>query len=65
MKTTTQQPSRPFKKENKWFFTYFTLNGPRDYGPYPDEETANNESIKALRLHEANGYTDGDLYVRN
>ena len=63
MKITTPQPSPPFEKENGWFFTYYMLSGPVDYGPYPDEETANCEFIKGLRIHEANGYTDGDIAI--
>lgn len=59
---TTNQPT-PLKREGDWFFTYYMLSGPVDYGPYPDEETAEQGFIKALRIHEANGYTDGDIVV--
>ncbi len=63
MPETTPQPSMPFEEGGEWFFTFYTLKGPRKIGPYPDEQSALNESNKAVRLHAANGYTDGDVWV--
>jgi hypothetical protein len=65
MKQTTPQPSRPFERDSKWYFTYYMVKGPVEYGPYPDEASAEADFVKALRIHEANGYTDGDVSVIN
>jgi hypothetical protein len=63
MKKTTPQPGKPYQDGDDWYFTYHTLNGDKKMGPYKSLELAQNEFVKALRLHEANGYSDGDISV--
>ena len=61
MTTRTQQPSLPYVRDGNWFFTYYKLAGPEEIGPYQDESTAKQAFNAALRVHEANGYTDGPI----
>jgi hypothetical protein len=63
MNKTTQQPSLPWERDGKWYFTYYYLSGPKEIGPYEDQETARQESWRAVRLHQANGYTDGTTRI--
>jgi hypothetical protein len=57
----TSQPSLPWERDGKWYYTYYTLAGPEERGPFTDRETAREQSSIAVRIHEANGYTDGDV----
>lgn len=61
MEAKTQQPSPPYEREGKWFITYYKLAGPVELGPYENEAVAYEAFITALRIHEANGYTDGPV----
>jgi hypothetical protein len=61
MKQKTPQPSLPWERDSKWYYTYYTLAGPEERGPFPSREIAHEQSSIALRIHEANGYTDGDV----
>jgi hypothetical protein len=61
MTTKTPQPSPPYMRDGKWFFTFYKVLGPEDIGPYEDEIAAKQVFITALRVHEANGYTDGPI----
>lgn len=59
----TRQPTPPINRDGKWYFTYYTLKGPRELGPYDDEETVKTDFIKVLRIHQANGHTDGIIGI--
>jgi hypothetical protein len=65
MNKTTPQPSPPLERDGKWFFTYYFLAGPKEIGPFADEAAARQEFGRAIRLHEANGYTDGTISIIN
>jgi hypothetical protein len=60
---TTSQPTFPYERDGKWYFTYFTLSGPKEWGPYADETIAQIESSKVARIHQANGFTDGEVGI--
>lgn len=61
MATQTPQPTPPYERDGKWWFTYYKLAGPEELGPYHTEAAAHQDFITALRIHEANGYTDGPI----
>jgi hypothetical protein len=61
MATHTPQPSPPHERDGKWFFTYHKLTGPEEIGPYDNEAAALKDFEVALRIHAANGYTDGPI----
>jgi hypothetical protein len=60
---STPQPTPPYQQDGKWFFTHYTLKGEQKIGPYENEAIAKIDFIKALRIHEANGYTDGNVGI--
>jgi hypothetical protein len=61
MAKTTPQPNPPWQREGKWFFTCYFLDGPKEIGPYPDEESARSDFNRAVWQHQKNGYTDSNL----
>ncbi len=57
-------PGTAFKKENgMWTFYVYPDGVQREAGDYPDEETAKDWSIRALRIWEVNGYKDGPIGI--
>jgi hypothetical protein len=61
MALQTPQPRQPFERDGKWYFVRYTLKGSQEMGHYEDEVDAKADFLKTLRIHEANGYSDGEI----
>jgi hypothetical protein len=59
-------PGGPFLKENgKWTFYFYPHGVEQEAGEYADQDHAEQESIKMLRIWEANGFSYGPLGIVN